>query len=183
METANSFLKYQIHDYDTKYQRIEIFLLSALSFLLPILIGHPQLLIGSLINMLLFRASLSMSFKKSLPIILLPSVGVLAGGLLFGGLTQQIIFFIPFIWIGNALYVLTSKLISHKFSKNYGVNVIAASVVKSTLIFSGAFLMVKVFGFPELFLIVMGLFQLYSALIGGFGAIAITYVEKKVLKK
>ena len=167
METKNSFWNFTIEDYSSKYNNVELFILSALSLTIPLFLGHPQLLIGSIINALLFRAALTMNFKKSLPIILLPSVGAYLGGVLFGGATAFLLYFIPVIWLANFTYIFTAKFVSNKFKKNYGSNVLVASVAKSALLFSAAFIAVTFFGFPAMFLTAMGLFQLYTALIGG----------------
>jgi hypothetical protein len=176
-KTENGFLNFQIHDYSSFYLNIELVVLSTLSFTLPIFLGHPQWLIGIIINFLLFRAALTMNFWRTLPVILLPSIGVFTAGVLFGGMTSYVLYFIPFIWLGNAIYVFAGKFVSHKLKKNYGLNVIAGSLIKSGLLFGTAFIMVQFFGFPGIFLTTMGIFQLVNALIGGFLATSITKIE------
>ncbi|MFP4111958.1 MAG: hypothetical protein ACLFPQ_05180 [Candidatus Woesearchaeota archaeon] len=179
METTNKnkFFNFQMHDYSKLYLTIEMILLSGLSFILPIFIGHPQFLIGAIINFLLFRASLTMDFKRALPVILLPSMGIFTAGVLFGSLTNYVIFFIPFIWIGNGVYVLSSKYINHRYKKTFGLNVVISSLIKSAVLFAGALVMVNIFSFPAIFLTTMGLFQLHTALAGGFSAFALTKLE------
>ena len=121
-----------------------------------------------------------MSFKKSLSIVLLPSVGAYLGGVLFGGATVFLLYFIPIIWIANFTYIFTAKFVSNKFKKNYGSNVLIASITKTAILFSSAFIMVTFFGFPAMFLTTMGLFQLYTAIIGGTISTTISKIEKKL---
>lgn len=180
-KTKNSFLDFQIYDYSSLYQTVELVALSLLSFLLPIVMGHPQFLIGSMINLMLFRSALSMDFKRTLPVILLPSIGVVTAGVLFGGLTGFTMFFIPFIWVGNAIYVIVAKFVSYRVKDNYGLNVLLASSIKSGLLFTAAFFMVGLFGFPAVFLKAMGLLQFITGCIGGVSALLLTKAENFLL--
>lgn len=187
MLAKSNFLNFRIFDYNTKYANIEFLVLCVVSFSIPFLLSHPQLLVGSVVNALLFRASLSMDFKKSLPIIFLPSVAAYLGGVLFGGATSFLLYFIPVIWLSNASYVYFNKLLSHRlFSGSkflrFGLNIILSSGLKSLILFVFAFLAVTFFSFPPLFLTVMGLFQFLTAIIGGFSAYFMTLGENKVLK-
>ncbi len=182
-KNIKEFLNFKIHDYSSRYVTIELIILSTLSFLLPIFIGHPQWVIGIAINFLLFRASLSMNYWRTLPTILLPSIGVFTAGILFGSLTSYLLYFIPFIWLGNFVYVFASKFVSHKFKKNYGLNVLSASLVKSGILFTSAFVMVTFFGFPKVFLVSMGVFQLVNALVGGYLALSMTKIELLVSQR
>jgi hypothetical protein len=178
-----SFLNFTVFDYNKKYQNIELIILSLASFVIPLFFGHPQLLIGTIVNALLFKSALTSSFKKTLPIILLPSIGALVGGVLFGGFTPFLLYFIPIIWISNALYVLTAKFTSQKMKQNYGGNVLIASLLKSGLLFASAIIMVTFFGVPSVFLTVMGLLQLYTALLGGTAALVYLKIEQSIKVK
>lgn len=180
---TKEFTNYQIFDYERKYNNMELIILSLLSISLPIFIGHPQIVIGSLVNLMLFRAALSMEMKKALPIIFLPSIGAYLGDLLFGEATSFLIFFIPIIWLGNAIYVFAGKFVSHKMDRNLGVSVIVASALKSSFLFISAVVAVNLFGFPVMFLTAMGIFQFITAMIGGFSAFFLTKAEGLLMMK
>ena len=180
-EERYAFVNHRIYDYATRYSNIELVILSMLSISLPILIGHPQLVIGSIVNMLLFRVALSMQIKRALPIILLPSIGAYMGNVLFGEATPFLLYFIPVIWVSNALYVLIGKLVVHRLKKDYGASVLVASAFKSIFLFSAAYIAVIFFGFPALFLTAMGVFQFITAMIGGYTAYLGTKLENRLL--
>lgn len=178
-----SFFNFTVFEYNEKYNMIELVIFSLVSFVIPIFFGHPQLLIGTIINAILFRSALTTKFQRIIPLIMLPSIGALVGGALFGGFTPFLIYFMPMIWAGNALYVLTAKFISKKIKKNFGGNVLLASLFKSALLFGSAFIMVTFFGFPSMFLIAMGIMQVYTALMGGAIAATYTAIEQNVRAK
>lgn len=180
METKQSFLNYQLVEYSNVRENVEIVALSVISFFLPMFLGHPQLLIGSIVNALLFRSALTTRFTKTLPLILLPSIGVFVGGILFGGLTPYMLAFIPFIWIGNATYVLLAKKIAQVSKKDFGQSVLGASVIKAGVLFVTAVVFVNVFSFPAIFLTAMGILQLSTAVLGGATALIITKSEQKI---
>ena len=68
-------------------------------FAVPFLLGHPQWLVGSIVNAVLVLAALNLKKTAILPIILLPSLAVLAQGLIFGSFTFLLIYLIPAVWI------------------------------------------------------------------------------------
>ena len=182
MEYQKSYLNYTVYDYTSLFQVMEILLLSSLCYFLPMVMTHPQWVLGTIVNAILFRLALSSKFVRTLPAILLPSLGVFTAGLLFGSLTKYVIYFIPFIWIANSIYVLAIKYISHKYEQNYTSNVIVPSLLKSAFLFAAALLMVYVFSFPAAFLTAMGLMQLFTALGGGYLASIITKLEMVIRK-
>lgn len=180
-----TFLNYSVLDL-RPITRIEVILLSVLAFALPIFIGHVvgdnQLILGSLVNAFLFRVALTLDFKRTLPVILLPSLGAVAAGILFGPLSMFLVGFMPFIWIGNTAYVLIAKFVSAQTKEVYVLNfagVCMASMVKAGMLYAAALLMVNVFDFPPPFLVAMGIFQLYTALIGGTIAALITGTQRR----
>jgi hypothetical protein len=69
------------------------------SFALPFLLGHPQLLVGILVNAFLVLGALHMKKYSLLPLIMLPSLGVLARGVVFGPFTMFLVYMIPLIRI------------------------------------------------------------------------------------
>ncbi|MCX6710704.1 MAG: hypothetical protein NTZ02_01280, partial [Candidatus Woesearchaeota archaeon] len=87
----------------------EIILITAASFLIPFLIGHPQLIVGIAVNVLLIESALHIrDYKLAAPIIL-PSIAALLRGALFGGFTMYLVFMLPFIWVGNSILVFAVK--------------------------------------------------------------------------
>lgn len=149
-----------------KHQFVEMTALSFLGFLIPFLIGHPQLLVGVAVNALLIRSALSMPEKMAFPIIFSPSIGVLARGLLFGPLTVFVVYLMPAIWVGN-LIILTAFKMKVKHNINYGLALLAGSAVKAGLLYSVAYVLYSANVIPALLLPAMGVMQFATAFGGG----------------
>lgn len=159
--------------YQELHQAVEIVLLALAGFFLPFLIGHPQELVGVLVNMFLIRCAMHSRFLNTLPVILLPSLGALTAGLLFGAQTKFLLYFIPFIWVANALLVLSYKYFT--FEKKAGVlrTSLAVSFLKAGFLFLAAVVLVSFAGVPAAFLMAMGPMQLATALGGYYLAVGI----------
>lgn len=158
-------------------QTLEYSLLTV-SFLIPFLISGPQLLTGVIVNTLLFLFISQTNAKKILPIIMLPSIGALLNGILFGTFTVFLLYFLPFIWIGNYLLVWGFGTLLKKNS--FFISLLGSSFLKFIFLFSTAYLFATVKIVPPIFLQLMGLFQLYTALIGGLLALFInTIITRK----
>jgi hypothetical protein len=97
---------------------------------------------------------------------MLPSLAAYLRGVLFGGATMYLLFFLPFIIVSNAGYSLISQSIKNKFS-----GILLAGIVKASFLFAIASIYVNSKGFPEIFLKTMGINQLITALIGGVIAV------------
>lgn len=166
---------------ENTYQMIEMFFYSAVSLFLPIVLGHPQYLVGAIVNAMLVLSALNLKSHKIWPAILLPSVGVFLAGLLFGSLTKFIIYFIPFIWVGNAILVFGVKWLYLYKKKNYFITLAVSSLVKAGFLFGAAFVLFKLGVVPAVFLTAMGIIQLQTALMGGVGAFAINKIRKVVV--
>ncbi len=148
-----------------------------LSLMVPFGFGHPQLLIGAIINAILFLAVLFLPKKYWLPLIIFPSLGVLTRGLIFGPLTFFLIYFLPFIWLGNWILMLVFEKVINKFKINqtnsfkfyfkYLFAVLLASLTKFTFLFLTANLYFNLKVVPKIFVVSMGLNQLGTALAGG----------------
>lgn len=139
------------------------------SILIPFLLGHPQLLVGAVVNMILALAAFNLSWKKTLPIILLPSLAVALRGVVFGPLTLYLLYLTPAIWLGNSIFVhLIKRMDEHKIA-----GIILSSLAKACFLFLITFVLVKIGIVPKLFLTAMGVFQLATAIIGGALALAI----------
>jgi hypothetical protein len=145
-----------------KEEWIQITLLTILSISAPLLIRSPQLLVGSIVNFVLFFSAKRYGFKKSLPSILLPSLVAYSSNILFKGATPFLLYFIPVIVLGNSVYVLLGKYI-----KGGITSVVVSSVCKALLLYIFAFVFVNELGLPKIFLTSMGVMQLITAVIGG----------------
>jgi hypothetical protein len=149
-------------------------------FLVPFSLGHPQILVGTVVNATLVLAAIQFGFKQNLPLLFAPSLGVLARGLIFGPFTPFLVIMLPFIWAGNAILVwIVAELYKNK-KANYGITLGSAAVAKSGFLFSTAFVLVSLSILPPLFLATMGLDQLLTALAGG--AVAFGIHKSGVLK-
>ncbi len=192
--------------------------ISVVSFFLPFFLGHPQWLVGTVVNAGLF---LSAIFCPCLPagrqkiffasVIILPSIGVLARGLVFGSFTWFLIYFLPFIWLGNLILILIFKSLViarspqatwqsiteyvHKLwiatpccskarnDTGYIFSVLIAAAAKFLFLFLTANIYFKFSIVPALFLQTMGFNQLATALAGGLVAFVIWKIYLKVPRR
>jgi len=138
-----------------------------LSFFVPFFLGRPQWLIGTIVNTCLFLAVIFLPKKFFLPLIILPSLGVLARGLVFGPFTPFLIYFLPFIWLGNLVLIIVFKKLYSLYSFNYFISVFIASASKYLFLLAVASIYFKFHIVPQMFLQAMGTNQLFTALAGG----------------
>jgi len=152
-------------------------IISIFSFFVPFTLGHPQWLVGSIVNACLFLGAIYLPKKYFIPLAILPSLGVLARGVIFGPFTFILFYFLPIIWIGNfLLIVIFTKLFS---KKNYAFSLFGASATKFLFLLIAAFIYFKFSIVPAIFLQAMGLNQLATALAGGLIAWLIFYAYRK----
>jgi hypothetical protein len=152
-------------------QFVEMLLYSAICFLVPFFFGHPQFVVGIVVNAALVLAALRLDTVKIIPVILTPSLGVLARGLIFGPYTIYLVYMIPFIWIGNALLVYLVKKFKGKVGLGFG------SITKTAFLFGSAYVLVHLSILPAVFLTAMGILQLVTAAIGGTIALGINRIS------
>jgi hypothetical protein len=133
------------------------------AFFTPFSLGHPQWLVGTVVNTCLFLSAIFLPKKYFILLAILPSLGVLARGLVFGPFTFFLFYFLPFIWIGNLLLILTFK----KFG------FVVASFSKFLFLYLVANIYFNFNIVPKIFLTSMGLNQLATALVGGIIAFTI----------
>lgn len=162
---------------------------SILSFFVPFAFGHPQWLVGTIVNACLFLGTMFLPQKYFLPLAVLPSLGVLARGIIFGPFTYFLVYFLPFIWLGNLILILAfrnvyefqlkrdpiSSKVKNVFSKllEIGSLIGLPAFAKFLFLFLIANIYFKFSIVPKLFLTAMGLNQLATALAGGVGAFVI----------
>ena len=183
MEFMSKTTTVQQYELSNIQENIEMVIYSLLCLSIPFAIGHPQFLVGTLVNAALILAALNLRDFKLLPVIMLPSIGVLMGGAIFGGFTMLLVYMIPFIWAANALYVFVFKYFNLAQHLNSWLVVVIGSVVKMIFLFAFAFLFVKLGVLPSLFLTSMGLFQLYTALVGGALALLVQSGKKLISRR
>ncbi len=175
------FINVKRYDYSTKYQNIEMVIFSLAGFFIPFFIGHPQLLVGALVNAFLISAGMHLKGYKVLPIIIMPSLGVLSRGIIFGPYTPYLLYIIPFIWIGNSLLVLSFKYFKTNKKINYWITLLIGIILKAGFLFSIAYLLFKIGILPVMFLTVMGILQATTALLGGLIAFGYEKINYKLL--
>jgi hypothetical protein len=157
------FINIKKYNYSNTYQNIETVILSLAGFLVPLFLGHPQILVGVIVNAALIIAALHLKGYRSLPIILMPSLGVLCRGIIFGPYTPHLLYMIPFIWFGNFLLVFSFK----NFKFNYWLNLAIGTVLKAGFLFTIALIFYKLGLLPVIFLTAMGILQVITAVLGG----------------
>jgi hypothetical protein len=150
-----------------KSELFTITLLSMFAFLVPIVFAKitlfpNQLLIGTIVNGLLAYSALRFNIWKSLPIILLPSIGALISGIVFGQFTFFLLYLIPAIWLGN--YILGYFVKKYSERKFFATTI--ASIAKTSVIFGFTLILYLFNVVPAMFLIPMSIIQLVTALCG-----------------
>lgn len=141
------------------------------AFAVPFLVAGPQWLTGTLVNCFLFVASVKLARGGSRAVIILPSVAALLHGALFGPFTPFLLYFLPFIWLGN--YVLVSLFASLRRIVPSFLAVLFSALLKAMSLYLFAALYVHFHVVPSVFLTSMGLIQLLTALVGGALALGI----------
>lgn len=150
-----------------------LYTLYTLSFLVPLLISKPQLLVGSMINFLIVYSTLRYGFKKTLPILITPSLVATGTGLLFGGATLFLVYLTPFIIISNIL-------LSYSISKKKNIlGIFIGIILKVLFLYSMTLILVNNFNLASIFLTSMGLTQTYTALIGSSIALILFLLTTK----
>jgi len=163
------------------YQYFEMVVYTVFCFFVPLMIGHPQIAVGIVVNALLIASALNIKGYKLLPVIISPSLGALSRGILFGPFTIFLVYMIPFIWIGNAILVFSFKWLRLKLKKNYWLTLTIGSLFKAGFLFGTAFVLYSLNIVPAVFLTAMGVIQLVTAFAGGIAAYGFQAVKRRVL--
>ncbi|MFA5382590.1 MAG: hypothetical protein WC356_05455 [Candidatus Micrarchaeia archaeon] len=160
----------------------EILFFSILCIILPSVFVHPQWVVGTLVNAILFRVAITQKgWKFILPIVVLPSIGAIFSGIIFGTPILILFIFAPLIWLGNFSYILINKFCIFKKRLNLGVSLLLSSITKFIILFLSAFIAVYLFNFPDILLTTMGLIQILTAIFGGL--LAVSYQELENIYK
>jgi hypothetical protein len=147
--TKNSFL-------------IEYSSLFLLLLIIPLFIGKPQLVVGTLVNTILIYSTLRFGFKKTIPFLVLPSCMAYMRGLLFGSVTIFLVYLIPFIILSNGIYCFTVSKVKSRI-----LGIILGSIFKASFLYLVVNVLINTVPLPKIFLTTMGINQLITALIGG----------------
>jgi len=127
-----------------------------------LIFAHNQLVVGTIVNAMLFFTALNIDKKYHLSIAIFPSIFALFQGLLFGSFTMYLFYLLPFIWVSNYLLMSISKI------SNKGVlGILLPSLAKSLFLFLIAYFLINFKIIPKTFLVSFGLFQFITALTGG----------------
>ncbi|MBD3262217.1 MAG: hypothetical protein GF334_11225 [Candidatus Altiarchaeales archaeon] len=157
----------------TLQQNLHFTAYAAACLLAPFLLGHPQFLVGAAVNAALVLAGLNLKTKKILPIVLLPSLGVLARGLIFGPFTVFLVYLMPFIWVGNLILVGAFKKLHLNLKVNKIVTLGIGAAAKAGFLYASALMLSQLQIIPKALTIAMGPIQLSTALVGGALALLI----------
>lgn len=174
LQEIHNVFQIKIHHLSVYREFAEIAILSAVSLALPVFVGHPQILVGILVNAMIVRASLTVKGFKILPVLTLPACGAILRGVLFGPFTKFLLYLFPFIWAGN---LTLSYLTKRNIRKSMYVTIITSSIVKMFVIAIPAFLMIKLSIIPKALLLSMSLIQFITALVGASLALILTRIE------
>jgi hypothetical protein len=137
----------------------------------PLTMVHAQWLTGPLVNSMLILTCALVGPTEAVILGLFPSTVALASGLLPLPLAPMI----PFILIGNALYVVTF----HSFGSRNFFGIVGGSVLKFLFLALTARLIVAPLvpaTIAPTLLLMMGVPQLVTALIGGAIAVALLFL-------
>ncbi len=179
MENVYATLEKTQYELDSRREMLELAALSFLAFAIPFLFPGPQLLTGIIVDSFLVFAAFRVRGAKLLPVILLPSIGALANGFVFGPLTIFLIYLIPFIWVGNFLFVYGIKQLAFEKGMGFWSAGAVSALVKSAAIFIPAYLLYAGGVLPEAMLLPMGVMQFATA----SGGVAIAGIGKEMILK
>ncbi|KKP77615.1 MAG: hypothetical protein UR73_C0016G0006 [candidate division WS6 bacterium GW2011_GWF1_35_23] len=144
-----------------KTEKVQLVITYSLAILLPLLIPKPQILLGTLINALFIFSVTRFGLKKTIPLLLIPSILSYTQGLLFGSSTIFLLYLIPFIAISNFALIYLYKKINIPY-----VNILISASIKALILYSAVLLLMKLTNMPQAFLQAMGMIQFITALLG-----------------
>ncbi len=174
-EIAYGLFERRMYETPEETEKIEFILLAAVAFAVPLLLRGPQLLVGSVVNLMLVSAAINIrGWKRVLPLIVLPSIATVLGGVLFGPMTIFLIYLVPVIWLGNTALVATFRYMYVLRRQNYGISLLASASFKVLILASSTVLLIHLSVLPAAFAYPMSVVQMATALIGGSGAYLVT---------
>jgi hypothetical protein len=160
-------------------QNMEMAIYALISFSLPFLLPQSQLMLGAVVNSSLVLSAFYLKGRKVIPAIVLPSIGAVLRGMMFGPSTAFLIYMLPFIWAGNALLVGGMKLLYGRMKLAYALSSAMSIAAKVLLLFGSAYVLYSFGLVPAVFLASMGVMQAITAAIGCSSAYAIDIVRER----
>jgi len=146
-----------------------------ISFTVPFLLGHNQILTGSIVNAALIISAVKNKQWDIFPIIMLPSLAVMLRGIMFGSFTPALLYMMPFIWAGNYLVIALFQKIERRFG--FFITVGITAMMKASVLFLIACALLQYQIVPKVFLTAMGVLQFGTMISGGVIAwVAIRYL-------
>ena len=109
LDKVRSIYTFNYYEAEIKIRLLEYYTINLAAFAIPYLLGHPQIVVGTVINSLIFYVAIRFKEHNLIPVIFLPAIGALLAGFLFGPSTKYLIYFIPFIWVGNAALLFSAR--------------------------------------------------------------------------
>lgn len=156
----------------------EMIIYAFIAFSLPFILGDQQLIVGSVVNCALVLAALNLRGARLLPVIILPSIGALLAGMVFGPLSASLVYMLPFIWLGNAILVLAVKRMVLVEKKGRLTALGTGAFAKTSLLAAAAFSLFSAGIVPSQFILAFGILQLATALCGGAAALGLQEAKK-----
>ncbi|MEK6958612.1 MAG: hypothetical protein AABW59_01060 [archaeon] len=149
----------------TWHETLKLSLYAVFLFATPLILSH-QLIVGVIVNAILIKAALNHKTKKVFILALIPSLGAIASGLIFGASTTQLVYLLPFIWVGNIILMhLMRKLFMEGTVRYFSTSIIAA-LAKTFFLFFSAMILFTFGLIPQSFLAAFSIVQLATALAG-----------------
>ncbi len=153
------------------WDKITLYSMYSLSILVPLVIGKPQLVVGSIVNFLIVYSTLRYGIKKTLPILILPSLTVLGTGMLFDGATYFLMYLTPFI-------IFSNSILSYFVSKKKPMYILLGVISKGAFLVLVYRALMEYIGLPMIFLSSSYL-QFVTAFIGVLTAVTLYDFSKK----
>ena len=142
---------------------IPAFIASAAAFLSPLLIGHPAEAVGIIVNAMIIFAALRLGALRSVPVIILPVLGVLARAVITGPFAPFLPLMAALALAGNAVLVIVIRMASGDRMLGTATGIVA----KAAFMSSASAALAGMGALPKPALATMGFFQLYTAAAGG----------------
>jgi len=148
-------------------EEMEFVLLSILTFAIPMVFRHPQVLVGTVVNFTLIMGALHVrGLKKNIILCILPSISAISSNVLLGTMTPFIIVLAPAIWAGNILMVYLIKLMNVQKKLNLVFTLLISIMIKTLLIGAYALVFIKTSVIPANLFYSMSILQFITAAIG-----------------
>ncbi len=143
----------------------------------PLLLGQFRWFTGITVNTIFILAALNFRNNSYIPMIFLPSIEKIFGALILGIFFYYLLYIIPFIWIGNGLYISLFRYFKNNIKMHSLASIVLSSLIKTAVIFVPTFILYMFDLVPYLFMIAMGAMQFATAITGGVLALLINQTK------